>query len=295
MTKDSPIEKVHFPLIQQPFETVMDALGNKIERQRSPQLEKAPGAKPVFLIFVRAAFNTYKTVRHLCADEPEDSTRKPEYAFSCPALNRTILDCLFTVVFMLEDLPKRFRWYYQSGWRESREKFDRYSEQYGHLAEWKEWLDNSRRLVQSGRDFIGVEERESTDIKYWPNPGKMAKYGIRKNESLPPSREFLSYVTDWFYRDLSAQSHLSFPGLAHNAALLDLPEVRQLWTERHAKKFRSDQMVMSITLCLSLASELEAYLGFQLAEKIKYSWTILGEYFLMSKEVYEFRYKDLLE
>ena len=40
----------------------------------------------------------------------------------------------------------------------------------------------------------------------------MPNFGVNPN-FLPPTRQFLQHLNDWFYRELSAQAHLSFHGM----------------------------------------------------------------------------------
>src|SRR5713226_8661730 len=41
--------------------------------------------------------NSYNSVRYLVADTPEDHQRKPNYVLVVPAINRQLLDLLFTL------------------------------------------------------------------------------------------------------------------------------------------------------------------------------------------------------
>ncbi len=76
--------------------------------------------------------------------------------------------------------------------------------------------------------------------------------------------------------------------------------VRTLWEDRDVReklleKFKSDNVLTTITLVLTLVSEIELELRFGLAERGKYMWTMLrthkrGE----AAEIYDLRYKGLL-
>jgi hypothetical protein len=102
------------------------------------------------------------------------------------------------------------------GWREDKERLLRFQRQYGNLPDWKTWLQRYSDQVEMGKFLFSItkqEENNLVSIKYWPNPGKMARYRIKPTSILPPSRQFLEYMNDWFYRDLSAESHLSSRGV----------------------------------------------------------------------------------
>ena len=292
-------EKLSFDVIKEPLDKVVEAVANKIQRESNDAFESIPSARPFFLVTIKSAQNTYKTIRYICADKPEDPIRKLEYALACPALSRTILDSLFTIVFVLEDLPNRLNWYHKAGWREMMEKLKRYKDQYGTQPEWKEWFDIYEKHIKTVEQEWNLSEEEiqtnKKQIRYWPNPGKMIRWGISQGNEPPASRHYLSYMNDWFYRDLSAEAHLSYPGLLTKGFLVDLPGVEEEWIREKLVKMKSDQVFIALTLLLALVSEMEVYFKFQLTERIQYLWTILNSFCLATKEVYEFRYEQLLK
>jgi len=235
-------------------------------------------------------------VRFVCADKPPEASRKLRYSASVPPLVRTIVDSVFTIIFLLEDLPGRCAWYYKAGWREAKLELDRLTGEYGHLSEWSAWLSQYSSWVDAGRETFQITADEAaypSTIPPWPNPGKMPNYGIGRGP-LPPTRQFLCYLNDWFYRDLSQQSHLSAHGLMKRGGFLLLPESQGNDTERRLAKFRSDQAFTTIILLLALTSEIEAGIRFGLDHRFKYVWGILVGYSEVAKELYERRYSSLL-
>ena len=62
------------------------------------------------------ALNAYNVVRFLCADE-ETPGRRPNYVLVVPSINRTLMEILFTVIYLLEDFPQRADFYQKAGWR----------------------------------------------------------------------------------------------------------------------------------------------------------------------------------
>ncbi len=286
-----------FSTIEKQLDTLLVALENKIDREWPKRLANIDGARELLLVTARVTRNTYLTIRWICADKPRDPSRKLQYSVSVPPLTRTILDSIFTVIFLLEDLPARCVWYYKAGWRESKLEFERYREEYGNLAEWKQWLDGLSSFVESGKAIFRITPAEANDparIPQWPNPGKMPRYEIKAGTPLPPERKFLMYLNDWFYRDLSQQSHLGGYGLTKRGAILlaDFYPVKDI--EDKMKKYKSDQVFTTINLVLALVSEVESHLHFGLVERIRYLWGILIEYSDEAKELYEKRYSSLL-
>jgi hypothetical protein len=98
----------------------------KLDSLASTLIQKVMGAWPArlshlnfaqrfFISTLRAGRYTFGAIQFLCANQTRDSYGwQWEYLIVLPAVNRTILDSLFNVVFMLEDLETRSGWYHKS-------------------------------------------------------------------------------------------------------------------------------------------------------------------------------------
>ena len=85
---------------------------------------------------------------------------------------------------------------------------DRARRDYPSSADWQAYVAESEgRLLRLGR-LIGKPAEELLTTKYWPTPPQM-----KKQATFPVTRDFLNYLEDWLYRELSSVSHLSLPGL----------------------------------------------------------------------------------
>jgi hypothetical protein len=289
-------KNVDAKVIVEPLDSLLTALENKLEREWPPS-QTTLGARELFLLTLRTAATTYRSVRYLSAETPPDPYRRLEYCISIPPLNRTILDNLFTVIFILEDLPTRCRWYFKADWRETRLELERYAKEYVHLPDWQDWLKRFREYSDTGIAIVGASPNQvaaPSSIDRWPNPGGMVNYGISSKSPLPPTRAFLKYLNDWFYADLSQQSHLGGSGLPKRAGGLINDYRKNPQTEESLKKYSKSQVGQTITLILSLASELEAYFNFGLRERAQYLWGVVTPYIVVGKEVFEKRYASLL-
>jgi hypothetical protein len=289
---------LNFTAIAQPLDSLLVALENKIEREWPAHLTSVPGARELFLLTLKTANATYRSIRWLCADKPADPNRSLEHCVAVPPLNRTILDNLFTTVFILEDLPARCQWYFKAEWREIRLILDRHETEYANMPEWHEWLARAAKHSDFGIAACSLTKEEVASplsIPRWPNPGSMVNYRISSKSQLPPIRAFLKYLNDWFYADLSQQSHLGGGGLGKRAGGLLLDYRRNSEVENQLKRYKNSQVGQTVALVLALASELEAYFNFGFRERARYVWGVTAPYIGAAKEPYEKRYLSLLE
>jgi hypothetical protein len=95
-------------VVQEKLETLSLALVNKIEREWPASLGQLRFTQGFFGLTVRFSRITYRTACYLCADaRMKEGEWRWYYTLALPSLNRTILDAIFNVVFMLEDLEPR--------------------------------------------------------------------------------------------------------------------------------------------------------------------------------------------
>lgn len=150
-----------------------------------------------------------------------------------------------------------------------------------------------------GAEHFGIPPAETAGVAQkatWPNPGKMPNFGIDPSNR-PPDREFLAYLNDWFYREMSAQAHLSAFGLTKLGALLlrrDLPEEQSDQIENEFyPRHRSIQVSRTAILLLCLISEIDRHFGFGLSVRIVEIWDVLNESVPEAAEIFEKRYATL--
>jgi hypothetical protein len=291
VTTQAP-QDVEFAVIGRHLDTIQIAAANKIERDPIPLLLQVPRARSTLESLLRLSTNTYRTIRYICADKPPDHARKLEYAVSAPPLIRTILDALFSIVFLFDDLPNHVDWFWKSGWRELSETHDRYTNAYAADPAWQDFLSWHRQFLdglQSDCQVTAAEVQNPKLVNWWPNPGQMLRYA-----TLSPSRkQLLQHLNDWFYRALSAESHMSAFGLMRRAGhIIDAgdAEARVAVLE----KYKSDCVITTVTLLTALVSELEVELDLGLNERAKYLWGVLVPFWGASQEVYDLRYSTLL-
>lgn len=162
-----------FDTIQKPLDDLLLATANSIERSWPQQYSGNDDLKVFLLGTVKILANTYNSIRYLAADKPVNSERKLEFSVSIPPLSRTILDSLFTFVFIFDDPQNRISWYHKSGWRELFEEHQRYKTAYANNPAWTDYLAWGDSLINHTRNNFYITEQEATEpekhIKWWPN------------------------------------------------------------------------------------------------------------------------------
>jgi hypothetical protein len=248
-------------------------------------------AQAFLFMSTRLARSTFRTISYLCADiRQTQHDWNWETTLVLPALNRTILDSVFSIVFMLEDPANRSRWYHESGFREAKEELERYKNQYAALPEWEEWLKGYEQIVNDGIMQFGVSP-EALDLKrkykWWPNPGSMPR------EASPKTREFLRYLSDWFYREMSSQVHLSLLGTVKFGSLI-APELfdKERQETISFPRFRALQLGRTVTLLLCLVSEIEYYFSFGMNHRVLELWQVVIENIPETAEIFRKRYTE---
>lgn len=162
-------------------------------------------------LLVHVSSNTWDSVKFLGRNELNDG-RRTEFSFSIPPLTRTLLESLFTVVFVLEKPAERTRWFFLYGWADTLINYREMKARYGADPEWKTWLEvKEEGDVKQLAEMINPtqdEEDHPDQIAWWPTPGKR----IKKTDDAT-RKAFLEFLHERFYGYLSSDAHLSLPGL----------------------------------------------------------------------------------
>ena len=198
-----------------------------------------------------------------------------------PTLARTILDALYTCIFLFEDLPSRADWYVCSGWRELAEYIDRARRDYGSDPDWAKYLTDAQANLANLAQLIAKPPDELRSTRWWPTPQQMDRF--TKN---PATAAFFGYLNDWFYREFSQVSHGSLPGLIHTVgALRDLAKGH---TEK-LEQLRGYHAMQVLMLLTTFYSEVEGELTIGVASDLKYVWEMLIQHNPFAKEIYDRR------
>jgi hypothetical protein len=288
---------IDYTVIGEPLNKLLIATANKLSREWPSKYRNVTGARELFVMHLRIARLTYRSVLFIGGDTPVDPRRLPEFCVSLPVLNRAILDSLFTVLFILEDVPYRCAWFREADYRESRLELDRYTAEYGNLPEWKTHLEEFSKACEMGLALTNLSPAQTANprgLRSWPNAGAMVNYQVSPGTPLSPMRSFMKYLNDYFYIDLSQQAHLGGWGMTKRAGFL-IDEIRDLpGTDAQVKKYRYYQIAQAVALVLALVSEIELHFNFGLRQDALYVWNLAAPVIAVANEVYQKRYSGLL-
>jgi hypothetical protein len=200
----------------------LQRLGNRAVAQGATDRERG---LTLLNVLARFAKNSYDAVRYTAGDTPEDPRRNPNYVLVIPAINRQLLDLLFSLVYMLDDFSARSLQYQKAGWRELDTEYRMFRNRFSNDPEWRQHFKNVRRELDNLILRFGItpeEQRQPKLVPFWKHPYEL------KDENTK-SRPFLRYLEKWLYGDTSAQAHLSFGGLVMVGPMLVADIIR--WRE----------------------------------------------------------------
>ena len=294
-----PLRNFDYNLVSERMEGVLTNVDRDLQRRIDfiAGVPRATGALNLTLLdlLVRFARNSYHAVLYLAGDAPEDHLRKKNYVLVVPAINRQLMDLLFSLVYMLDDFETRAREYHRSGWREVWEEYQQLKTRFGDDPLWRPHLQNLLAILRRWEQPFGItrqEKKKPNLIPYWKTPTQL-------KEEKTKSRPYLRYLDTWLYGDISAQAHLSFGGLIKSASMV-LAELvggqtQEMIEGRTIQQFHFVQISRTAIITLAIATEIDAFLALGNRNQILMLWNVFGEYVPEAKEMYEQRYRELLQ
>jgi len=206
-----------------------------------------------------------------------------------------MLDNLFNVMFLLDDVPARCELFYESDWREARRELDRVKKEYGHSRRWRKYILGLDAYTRQGLQFLNLPSASLSNpggLRSWPNVGTMASYGISENSMLPPNREFMKFLHEHFYSDVSQQTHMGGIGAIKRSGFLINERFSGL--QKMLIRNKTASLGYSMTWAAAIASEIEDHFKFGLKMDLVILWQLMYDYIEVAREIYDKRYKALL-
>jgi hypothetical protein len=279
-----------FGLIANDLDRLLTAFKESTIREWPRKWEGLLGAGLLVQGSVRVASTAYQVVRFICKDTEKyrDPWQRLEFVTATPPIVRSILDILFALVFLFDDVPTRSEMFIKGGWREMCEESERMARDYGSNPKWSDYLRERASRMEDMRALRNLPPcgEETKKLPYWPNPGQMLRLDV---ELSAESRAYIEYLRDWYYKELSSADHLSFPGLLLRGSPLMLPDD----DSARLNLLRFHFLESTLSIVMAIMSEIQVEAGFGHGERLKYVWAILNQ-LDNARELYELRYKNRL-
>jgi hypothetical protein len=285
-----------FRLIKTELEELLTTIENKVERDWVEKYRNLDGGRETILPLIRIARNTFKTILFICSDAVDNSSRELYFSLAVSPLTRTLLEALFSLIYLLEDFPSKIDLFDKSYYRDQREITDSLREKYSGIPKWDSYfaekdakLEQYENYLLNNRILSEAEKENVENIRYFPRVSKIIKRLEIENSS---SVSFLKYLDDFHYRELCGQSHLE------PSAIVELYpfflQINEETIEDEIYYHKSKQIYLATTFILSLISEIEIDFNYGLKSRLSYLWVLLNSGNDLSEEVYKMRYQSLL-
>jgi hypothetical protein len=282
--------EIDFRIIGPQIDSLLIASANLIDREWPARWREFDQAQLLVLGSVKLSANTYQVIKFLCKDKYFDPWQKREFITAVPPLTRSILDSLFTIVFLFDDVPSKAELFVQGGWREMCEATERAERNHGSKPKWVKYLRERAKSMEAMRKKSNLPPRGPgvRKLPYWPTPGQMIDWPKLSDDR----RTFLTDLNDWYYKELSSTAHLSLPGLLLRASPLLIQDRES--SEISLRKLKANCFPLTLCLLLAILSEIQIEAEFGLADRLKYVWQFLAEYYDQVREIYDMRYRTRL-
>jgi hypothetical protein len=293
-----PLETFNFSVVQQPLTGLLRNMDSDL-RRRLDLLARTNDVNEIrrftlLQIMLRFATNSYQAVGFLLSDLDEHPKRLPRFVLVVPPINRQLMDLWFSLVYIMDDFGPRALAYDQTGYRELCEEVDKRRKESGSDPEWYDWFQDMEELKSLMEQQVPLSADQIADpsqIPYWQGPFNLAQKSTK-------SQLFLQFLEQLLYHDTSAEAHLKPGGLfmAGSILLADLApeEIRKQIENRTIHQYKFRQLCRTVVNLLGIVSEIEMYCGLNNREQLVKVWTILAGYNTDAKDVYEMRYKTML-
>lgn len=293
-----------------PMAPKLKGLFFNIERELEHKANENPGHRcfnqaTIFLrVSTLSMYNCYATILWL-GSEAEESRRRPKDALlTIPSITRTMIDVLFTTVFMFDQgrfLPN-YVWYAKSSYREASEELLRYKRDFPQHEDYINFFED-----ELGKYALGLKEHlQATDseiskpsqLERWPTLTQVLN-PKRKYTKTPSSEctKFFVWLNDWSYREISQIAHHSAWGVSKIGSFLLKDSLGQEMQNRidgdSIHRFRSGQISSALTVLLCFASEINQHYNLRHNEELLLIWQYFNKV-PMIQEAWNERYKQLL-
>lgn len=271
------MKKIDFGNIQKDFTKTLSLLEQKLRNDSSLRHWKRNTNRVVILNYFQVAKTYFDTLILIC----EYNTK---LSISSPPITRAILENLFTIIYLFDDLDDRVFSFAKIIHRERKREIKEHKS-FGYSTDkdqefnesWEEYLNSTYSdLLPPNNDWENNNER-------FLSPSCIVNsFKERSNKTF----DFLDFINKRHYRVLSIDSHTEPWRIAKLTRILSNPDDEDLVI------FKNVQIWLGFISILAIASEIEININYGIAEKLGKFWIQFSKYSNPANEIYERRYKD---
>lgn len=293
-----------------PIKPKLEGLFINIERELERKAKENPGHRchnqaTIFLhVSSLSIYNGYESILWLGSDKEETGKRPKNALLTIPSITRTMIDNLFTVVFMFDQekfLPN-YVWYAKSSYREGWEELQRYKKDFPQHEDYIKFFEESLQEYAEGlKQHLQVPDAELSNpsgLKYWPTltqaiyPRNDTDYNLT-----PDCKKFFVWLNDWSYRDISQIAHHSAWGVTKIGSFLLRDSLSKEMQDRIGgdgiERFRFGQIFNAVTALLCFATEINQHYQLNHNADLLQIWKHLDNVPII-QEAWTVRYKQFL-
>jgi hypothetical protein len=135
---------------------------------------------------------------------------------------------------------------------------------------------------------LGVTPKDVEEAKF-PTPGRMTDSEYKNRDG---AKRALKEIREKHYGPLSSDTHLGWLGMMNRS--FPLLETNDDTREIVLDQLRDNYSAMNIAYLIAIISEVQAKLAFDFADRLHYLWQQIATIAPPAKELYDFRYRDLI-
>jgi hypothetical protein len=305
MSEPKPPIRVDAHAFQEDLSWLAETMFQKVFREgRSAGLPEFVAGD--IALMVRYSRSIYMLLFYLNADarRENDEGWHIQYGVTAMSLVRSLIDCLYNVVAILENPAEKGAAYWKSGLRRTLDDIESDRQEYAGRPEWDEWATNRRGPVEILIRISGFTLDDVMKQPMWPTLGAYLRArGPGGMES--DNQKFLKRFTHLEWRQYSALSHGAYEGFIGPLGNLPvgsyymqdcLPHDYRPKVDASYGIFLSTHLGRAATVLLCMLTEVQAYCHFDganLNERICKVWAVLVSLF-ETKELYDGRYAKLM-
>jgi len=307
MTQDIKAVRIDAKTFQEPLGRLASTMAQLVIREGIKHIAGPPYAGADIGTMVRYAASIYNLLNYLNADERRkgDCYWYFRYGVTAMSLIRSLIDCLYNVTAILENVVENGPAYRKSGLKKTLDDLNEDYERYRGQEIWELFVEERRKGVSKIAEVSGFTMDEIRQQKMWPTLGTYVRT-LQPGGALTEHQQFLKTFTLLNWRQYSALSHGAFEAFIGTLGAMPVGAyyVDDFLPEEHEEKLgNAYEMLLAThlgrsgTVLLCLLTEIQVYCRFEghnVNERICKLWAALLPLF-EANELYQGRYRKRME